>query len=264
MSISQNDRAQKRPLGALLKVAFPALAAVTVLLFSVLCVSDFEEASGYFKSTPLTTVTYVFMILTVIAGAVSPFVIGKGATLTPARSITATVFSCIPGILSLYTALNIVSADGNRLLTLISVTALFPIFFSRVKRIPIALRLSAGFLQAIFAILAIAYLYFDLSVELNSPVKLMLMLAAAGTILSTLGELRQALGASSPGYYYCARLLAFTFTSCGAVLGCVACAVAAERFSGLYLSLPIFFAGYAIYSAYDLITLTVSRNDGTI
>lgn len=264
MSISQNDRAQKRPIVALLKVVFPALAAVTVLLFSMLCIFSFEGASGYFKSTPLATVTYVFMILTVIAGAASPFVIGKGATLTTARSMTAKVFSCIPGILALYTALNIASAEGNRLIVLISITALFPIFFSRVKRIPIALRLSAGFLQAIFAILAIAYLYFDLSVELNSPVKLTLMLAAAGVILSTLGELRQALGANSPGYYYCARLLSFTFSSCGAVLGCVACAVTPERFSGLYLSLPIFFAGYAIYSAYDLITLTVSQNDGTI
>ena len=247
-----------------LKLASIALSAITILLCLALSSLFLDKTNGYFVDTPLVIVVYVSMLLTAVSAVCLLALTNKESKLTPNGSMPSVAVSFLPGIAAIPTFLGIFGQGDGKIALFMSLTALFPIFFNRYSKMPTALRLSAGFLQAIFAILAIGYLYFDMTTELNNPVKVFLMLGLASVIVATLGELRIALGMNSAGYYVASKVLSFTLSACGAFPAVFASIAGIDRFPKSYLFLAVFILSYSIYSAYDLITLSVAHEGDSI
>lgn len=254
----------KRDTFSIFKQIALSIGALAVILFFATCALHFDKSKGYFELAILPVISYVLLALSAVTAFSAFFIFRKESEAPVASSAISTVFSLLPGIAALPTAFNIISAEGDRLLIILSILALSPIFFNKSPRLPIALKLSAGFLQAIFIIISIAHMYFDMSVELNNPVKLFLMLASAAVLLSTLGDLRLHLGRCSRGYHVGSKLLASVFCLCGSMIGFFAKGAQIERFSSLHFSLSIFFAAYAIYAVYDLIATSINLGNSSI
>ena len=264
MGLPQDNKTKSNITIAPLKISSFALSVITILLCLALSSLFLDKTNGYFQSTPLVAVTYALMLLTTASALCLSVLINKGFTLTPGQSKLSVAVSFLPGIAAIPTFIEIFGQGDTKVAVLMSLTALSPIFFNRYSKTPTALRLSAGFLQAIFAILAIARLYFDLTTELNNPVKVFLMLGLASVILATLGELRIALGINSVGYYTATKILSFTFSACGAFPAIFAYIAGVDRFPSYCIALATFIFGYSIYSAYDLLTLFVASSGDNI
>ncbi len=234
------------------------LAVLATALSIAVGITSRGSESTYLQKSTVTTLFYLVVVLDLIFSASAFFILKnknysideKSASL--ARSITSVIY----GIAAL-SFVPIIFSTENKFALVLSILALFPIFFNKFTFMSKVLRIAGGFLQACFATLAIVAFYFDLSIEINSPQKLLLQLSASVILLATLAELRFELSKPS------ASLRVFAKSACSAICfssGILFLIINSPRFSSIYLCFSIFSVAYAVYSVCDLISLKLKSN----
>ena len=242
----------------LFKLISVILALITTAISIVVAIASKGSESTYLVKSTVTTLFYVTVGLDLIFSVSAVFIFkSKSCSIdVNSTSLARSVTSVIYGIAALSFIPKIFVTESKFALIL-SILAISPIFFNKFAFMPKALRTSGGFLQACFAVLAITSFYFDLSIEINSPLKLLLQLSASAILLATLAELRLEL--LKP----CTSLYIFSKSVCSAICfssGILFLIINSPRFSSIYLCFSIFSVAYAVYSVCDLFSLKL-KND---
>ena len=111
-------------------------------------------------------------------------------------AIFTAVGATVPFIYYIYSSLLLSEAKengkGDTLLLLLAIAsvAVFVFSLSPLFKIGKTATLLSGYCQVIFCVIIVARFYLDYSVELNSPLKLLLQFAAVAVMMSTLSDLR--------------------------------------------------------------------------
>ncbi len=217
----------KKPLAAVLGgVSALAITASAVLQILSLLLSYESEIHFYRVGAVLPTVAAICAVVGAVAGIVCASIIPvKRETAYP---LSGSVIPMIPAALaSLVTAFVMLTADGI-LAKLTSVflflsVAYFVLTAYKVIRVSGNLLAFLGFCPPAACALFNAYYYFDTSIEMNAPVKVLLQAALLFSMLYFTGEIRFLFDRQRPRFY----------------LMLAACMLAS---TALTLSIPIAFA----------------------
>ncbi len=202
--------------------------AVAVLLRTLNLFLFYEADIGYYREGSISPVLLrIFLILCVVAFAVLPLMMGRRIAPTPhskslsaAAILVATVFAatalwryCISATLFSIDTVFVFATGG--------LAAVYFILFATQKATrPLSVVTGLGAILWLVSILGASY--FDVTVTMNAPEKLVLHLACAGGMLLLLGELRLACGVSKPRFYLFSLATATLALCVSAIPSCIA------------------------------------------
>lgn len=146
---------------------------------------------------------------------------------------------------------------------LILISAVFAVIYnlSEIFEMNKPLKLISGFLQICFCIFVIAKLYVDFSVEINSPIKLLLQFSAAAMLLCTLADFRQELGISNAPAFLVSRICSASFGIASAAALFAEILPNADKYGDDYSVYPLLFIVCGIKAAVELFTSSVSETE---
>lgn len=223
----QNDQGVQ--LATIYKIASGIVIAALLIVGSVVFATSFEPSSRYFLPSPITFALYAAIGISV-AFTLSAFFILKGLSVSPTGVVTSKMTaalsaaaSAVPFIYYIYSdvseriALLLAApsspADSRNGLDILSVMITVTAAISLICFLYLTIRggkisyLLAEYTRVIFLALIITKLYLDFSVELNSPVKILLQFAAAAALIATVAKLRPVIGKSQATAFASAQFL---------------------------------------------------------
>ena len=222
------DRTRSLPRLCFLLTAILTLAAV--ILRTVAMLSQFDTEVGYFNPSVAVTLNHALYFVTAALLVGMALFIPKN-TLPTELCIPVRPLAAIPVGLALaaFTVAALIicvpTATGRMILapTLLGLPAAVYFFLSanRSGRYSDPLSL-AGFLPLVWSVTAIAELYFDRYITMNSPIKVSLHMGLLGFIFIILFELRFRIGRAAPR----AALVAFGLGSFACLNGSIPLLVA--------------------------------------
>ena len=246
-----------------------ALVAASAISFTL----GFDDSLRYFNGSPINLPFVIISILTVILALASLFLF-KGRIVRREKSLISGIAAMLPAIAlmilvlkSSWDALIAFGAQekGDRSFdvwtVLAIVTALLSILYAITELLDIgkSTKLLAGYGQIIFCVITIAKFYLDFSVELNSPVKLIIQFAAAAMVLCTLADLRELLGRASASFFVASRILSVALGIISAFLLSFEIIPSADLYSADYETFTLVFALLAIKSCFELFSVDMGE-----
>ncbi len=117
-----------------------------------------------------------------------------------------------------------------------------------------------SYAEILFCIFIITSLYLDLTIELNSPYKLLIQFAAASVILAALADARQELSSCALKLLIPARLIEITLCALCAAVNITAFVQGAPIYDQDYLFFSVFFAAKAICGIIKYININYQKN----
>lgn len=260
----------------LYKIAsFLITLSVTVAGGSALALS-FEKHSRYFASS-LISIAFAIALGTSVLFALSALYIFKGEAVKESNSTAAKIFSIVSAVGASISFIYYIYADaaanlaansapagsaeavyeGPETITIAliitgAIAAAYSIFkaFSNNK----AVTLFAGYIRVIFFALIITLFYLDFSVELNSPIKLLIQFGACAAMLATLAELRVIVGRSIASLFVATKLLTMIFACLNLAALCIQIIPNIDKYGHAYLLFPALLFICGIESGFELLT----------
>ena len=196
------------------------IAGVATLLMTIAFFTQYDNASNanYFKhGAVLPTVASILAGVTALLGSVFALLMPRGSMDSTSLPVpTASLVSAIGFLFcSIFLVLSVVRGDFDwmhilaAVLSLVSAVYCLAVAFgnrlgngSRTWIVPL------GFAPIFTAVFLCAIHYFDSSLEMNAPIKVMLLLGLLTAMVSFTGELRYLLGTPMPRAYF--ALLSWT------------------------------------------------------
>lgn len=206
--------------GLRLGSAVSALFAEILQLLAILL--QYDNASNYFAhGAKLPTIAVICAVIGVVLGIVA-------AVLTDPKTLPHTVFSDKPcvnpasvGFLAAAVCMvvSITAGSASVWSILFIVSALLATVYTVCVNLPTVRRSATavafvGFFSVISCILLCAYYYFDLSLEMNAPLKTMVQLGVLATMIYFTAEIRFLLGNGQKRVFLA---LSFALVSIGAL-----------------------------------------------
>ena len=201
---------------AVYKIASAIMIVALIVIGAAVFPFSFESDGRYLISSPVVIALYIAVGITV-AFALSAFSVLKDLVVAPsvavANRVTAALSAAamaVPFIYYIYSDVNArisafsaapeaptASYSGldtvSVIITVIAAVSLICSLYLTVRESKIA-SLTAGYARAALLALIITKLYLDFSVELNSPVKILVQFAAVAAMLATVAKLRPIVG----------------------------------------------------------------------
>ena len=183
-----------------------AVSTVGVTLRSACMLTQFDAAIGYFNLGLLSIAESAFTALAVIAAVVGTFFFPKDALpvapRTPYRPIAAYVLGIALSAFAVCLAADILTADAQTatdtakisLTVLASPAAAYFLVTARRHGCYRDALVFLGFFPIFWSISAVAVIYSDVFVAMNSPIKTSIQMGLLGLMLVILAELRLRLG----------------------------------------------------------------------
>lgn len=276
-----NSLQQKGRIFRSCKIAFAVLLSMLVISAILAFTLGFEADIRYFNNSPII-IPFAITAIASLALAASSLFTFKGCSterypepllrfvsILPTIAVIRLVFHVIWSELSRFSdaAESGTEATLDAWSLILIVAAVFSVIYNLLEIFNLnkILKMISGLMQIIFCIVAIAKLYIDFSVELNSPIKLLLQFSAAAMILCTLSDLRGELDIPNSVMFSLSRI-------CSASLGLVS-AVAlfaeilpnADKYGDDYSVYALVFITYGIKSAVEFFSaqIVVADNSGS-
>ena len=266
-------RAKKR-LWVFIAIALTAALAACIA-GAVSAIGSFDEGTRYLSDSIATVALEVLIAVTVAISVSALFVFGsraltkrKFAYTSPARLLhllpaTASI-ACIHHT---FNPSRLVLADEQMGASIASIVYIIGIFcalyciscmFSGFNK---AWRLVSGMASIVFCLIIIIVLYFDLTVELNSPLKLLVQFATAALAIDLCMELRDTATAVSTGAFIASKVLMISL--CSVAFTVLLCAVnsGAELPDNAYLIYSAYTFSYVPAAIYSLFTVKTAKNE---
>lgn len=185
------------------KLYFLSVLALTLLL-SVLrtaCfLTSYESDVGYFASTPTTAITAILYILATAWCLAAPLLFPKNSLPRATPSVTRNLCAMLAGSLFLFSGLclgigALASASSLRLVIGCLAVSSSVFFFTDGTTAPKRRTMHAtfGFATLAFLFVLLFYVYFDMYVAINSPIKNALQLSILSAMLLVLYEIRKSI-----------------------------------------------------------------------
>lgn len=251
------------------KLVSAALAVAIIAAAAVSFTVGFDEKVRYFINSPVNIPLAVLLALTVVC-ALSSLFIFKGRVVKRNRNLIFGIFAMLPSVAiirlilrSTWDALLAFGAQepGERSFDLWAVLAIvtallsllycFTEFFNMGK----VVKLLSGYGQVLFCVVTVAKFYVDFSVELNSPIKLIIQFSALAVLLCTLSDMREFLGRANAPLFAASRLLsiALGILSAFALFAEIIPSVGAEfTYGNDYRTFALVFILFAVKSCFEL------------
>ena len=202
--------------------------AVAVALRTLNLFLFYEADIGYYRAGSILPILLrVLLILSVVAFAVLPLMMRRrihpaspNMLLTVVAILVATAFAatalwryCISATMFSVRTVFFFAAGG--------LASYFFMLFVSKKRAPL-LSVITGLGAILWLVSILGASYFDVTVAMNAPEKLVLHLACAGGMLLLLGEIRLACGVSKPRFYLFSLATATLALCVSAIPSCIA------------------------------------------
>ena len=223
------------------------LSAVSAILLAVACATAYDPAvSNYFPAgSPLLVSASVLSILAIISGIVSAILIK--AKNEPFEAPSAPSFAVLPSAIgSLITS--VMLFIGGKVW--IGILFLLATAFYALSACPFAKKYAPWVILPGFAVIAAtialtATFYFDMTVEMNAPVKVLLQLGLLSVMLESTLEIRALIGRESPVLFGVVITFAAVLCPLSGISGLVL--VIASKTPGIVYSaaVPVILGGYA-------------------
>lgn len=155
-------------------------------------------------------------------------------------------------------------ADFSLLLLAVTSVAVFLFSLSSLFDIGKVSTLLSGYCQVVFCVIIITKFYIDYTVELNSPVKLLLQFAAVAIMLSTVSDLRGIIGRPNAIYFVITKLFAASLPILYFVAFVAEIAPNIEKYSTEYAIFVPFFICYGISSTIKLMSFKLDTQTAEI
>ncbi len=205
--------------------------AVAVLLRTLNLFLFYETDIGYYtQGSVWPTLLRVLLILFVAAFAVLSLRIGTRVSPTPHGNRLTVIVALLVAAVFATTALwrycvSVTALSNVSVFAFITggLAAVYFILFAFKKALP-ALSLATGFGAILWFVSILGASYFDVTVTMNAPEKLVLHLACVGGMLLMLAEIRLACGASKPRFYLFSLATATLALCTSAIPSCIAAA----------------------------------------
>jgi hypothetical protein len=124
-----------------------------------------------------------------------------------------------------------------------------------------ALSLISGCATVLLTLCTIALLYFDVSVEMNNPQKILIQLSMTAICLAELSKMRIMIYQNGYALHIFAKLVALTLSPAATVAALVAFFAKAKSFSSFYLCTAITVGFYAIFYLLTLIFSSIDTQE---
>lgn len=146
------------------------------------------------------------------------------------------------------------SGDISMLLLAITSMTVFLFSLSAVFDLGNTITLISGYCQVAFCIITVTSFYLDYSVELNSPIKLLLQFAAVAIMISTVSDLRFIIGRPIAPFFVISKLFAAALPILYFIAFVAEIAPNMSKYSHDYAIFVPFFLCYGIASTIKLIS----------
>lgn len=210
----QNDMKYKN------KLYFLSALILTLLLSGLrtACfLTAYETNVGYFANTPTVLITRILYILAATWCLAAPFLLPK-ETLSETTNLARNICGKLAGSLFLFSGLCLLisTANGHSVLRiLIGIFAILTSFFFITDGAPAQKRRTAhaalGFAALAFLFALLFYVYFDMYVTINSPIKNAMQLSVLSAMLFLLCEIRENISETTSRLSYSIKLLCALF-----------------------------------------------------
>lgn len=201
------------------------LAAILSVLHTLSLLTIYDTEVGYLNSTPLVILLRILYVLGAAWCLSIPFLLPKETPFISRYSNAHTLLSYFAAILFILSGISILAKSlsaaslsfptTSALTPVLGIfTALASVFFftarqdAKKSRMPHAI---CGFLVLGFLFSLLFYIYFDMYVTINSPLKNAIQLSVLSALLFTLCQIRAGIGKSTPRITVASRLLCVLF-----------------------------------------------------
>ena len=198
------------------KIISIALSLCCAVCFFLCFLLFFDGDIGYFEKSPFVTVSNLLLLISAAFSVICPFFISKDVKTADDdrknRKLTVSAVAAVLYMIYVLFEIYVIIMNGFSVIRLLlTVFAFFSFLYHYViftgTKIGETSFVLLGISQIAWCTLTIAYSYFDYTVELNSPAKLLLQFACVIIMLFTTGEMRLVLGKPRPRMY-------LAFSSC--------------------------------------------------
>ena len=235
---------------------------------------SFGEHSRYFTSS-LISIAFAIALGTGILFALSAIYIFKGESVKEKRSTAASVLSIVSAvgvslsfIYYIYAdvAANLAASNAPKgspealykgpetIAVALTITAGLAIIYSVLKAFSQrkAAILLFGYGRILFFALIITLFYLDFSVELNSPIKLLIQFGACAAMLATISELRVIIGRSYASIFVATKLLTMLFACLNMAALCIEIIPNIDKYGHAYILFPVLLFICGIENGFEL------------
>lgn len=235
---------------------------------------SFGEHSRYFTSS-LISIAFAIALGTGILFALSAIYIFKGESVKEKRSAAASVLSIVSAvgvslsfIYYIYAdvASNLAASNApagspeaiykgpETIAVALTITAGLAIIYSVLKAFSQrkAAILLFGYGRILFFALIITLFYLDFSVELNSPIKLLIQFGACAAMLATISELRVIIGRSCASIFVATKLLTMLFACLNMAALCIEIIPNIDKYGHAYILFPVLLFICGIENGFEL------------
>lgn len=252
----------KTKLLSIYKITSIALAGANILFGTLSYLLSYNPDIAYFNSSFSVICFYAVLSVTVIF-AISAVILPRGfgsvcyslESGKPSYAAAPAIGFLLYALTSIY--IMIVSQEFSLTGILSAVTAVLSFVyytaFVRGTKLSLNSRVALGLMPAAWALLIILSSYFDYTVEMNSPDKLLLQFTALSVMLYSTVELRFAAGNPRPMLYVSASCLALSLCGTGGISILIRTVLLSEldleavSTSIVFISLFIYIAARFIY-----------------
>ncbi len=177
---------------SIIRAACAIIAAIAALLGAAAVFLCREEPSRYLNSSPATYAFYLAIALGVVCAVACLFLFKSGTTEQSERpNLAQRIFGIVAHAALLIAAFTVITSDAPTVIkAIVIISSLMGSFMSNESG-NVNSALAGAYAKVLFCILIISMLYIDLTVEMNSPFKLMIQFAAASVALTSLCDARR-------------------------------------------------------------------------
>ena len=286
MEQNKNSNNQSGQFVTVYKIASAAMIIFLLIIGAMVFPLSFEVDGRYMISSPAVIALYVAIGLAVVF-ALSSFLFFKGLTVsapcTTTKRVTAllsAVASAVPFIYYIYSdvsaKIGVLFAEPgtltapysgldtlSTLITVVSAISLICSLYLVIRQSKIA-ALIAGYSRVIFLALIITKLYLDFSVELNSPVKILVQFAAVAAMMATTANIKPIVRKQKAAAFLSVEFLSATLCLLCFALFALEIAPHSAKYTADLVAFPIMLLAFGIESAVLLFTCRTSSHDEPI
>lgn len=254
----------KHQIFQLFKYTALALIGVSALLLTIAMLTVYEPNTSYFSAnTPLPLLATLCALVGAACGIASALFITPAKTLSSPFFPSAAFFSCIGflfgGILLLFNSTRSQAPLTAFFFFIAALYSLLSAFASPKAANSVTVIL--GFLTVIACALGNVYCYFDVSLEMNAPVKIILQTALLFTMIYYTAEIRFLLAREKKRFYLALAFCALAASAMGAI------SVPIAYFSGAlnrtdYFALSVVLLGVAFSLLLRILFYTHQKKEG--
>ncbi len=196
-----------------------SLGLISVAMYTLSYLFDFDTDINYFSGGVLSTLSLTLMLLTLIWTA-SAFVFIPRSVMTDkiSRGLFTRISSLTLAVSHLaYAIIRILNFDEISLFGYIVIAFAFASAISLLLYARYTVPVPIGALLLFFPLFraagAMVEFYLDISIPMNSPIKIFQMIAALSFVLFILYEMRYCVGAARPRAFFISALVSALFTA---------------------------------------------------